>query len=320
MTSKRIAHAHLVKIKSDNGNIDKVIKDTQRSFLEKQKISYGTNNDEVLNEMYEYKWEQYFSKFYIEVPNSEPMPCYKAMAKIEFPRRVKFGRDGQPLDRKDRINVNHPYIILFRKNEDIYMGIITSYSPDINRVEKLFGEERVEQLGASQYLTDSFFVWIYYHYSKGIKIMDDLTLNNITGFTGIVSDPSNTFSGDSDNTANLIITKAFVSNKNPLKSLKLDVNSNYLLTLLILTEKRDISIDIHKTTVLLQTNSESEELLAISYVYVYLLPRLLLCYKKEENFKRENNDFSREIGIDVINSIVQRNNISLKEVSKLYKE
>ncbi|KAL3946095.1 hypothetical protein B2D45_12320 [Lactobacillus hilgardii] len=72
---------------------------------------------------------------------------------------------------------------------------------------------------------------------------------------------------------------------------------------------------------LLQNISENKELFAVAYVYVYLLPRLLLCYKKEEEkFQNKNNNFSKEIGIDVINSIIQRNNISLKEISDLYNE
>lgn len=308
-------HAYLFHVKTDDHVLDEIINKTKSNDIFEESVPSGVPGVGPLHETYEYQWKIEFNKFNIGIPDDSE--CYHAVAKIEFPRRIKVRTDGTLMPRSERINVNYPDVLLFKDEDQTYLAIITSYLPDIKRVCRLFGEDRVEKLQPSQYLTDSFFVWIYYHFSKEKPILSDLKLNNIEGFTGIISDPSNTVVGNSDDTANLIITKAFVSNHYPLKSLKLNFFSKSLMALMVLTEEKEVSIDVPKTKFLLQSIDDANEvsLASIAFIYIYLLPKLLKKYHDEkEVFKKDNISFSKEIGLDVVNAIIRKNNISLEDL------
>ena len=56
--------------------------------------------------------------------------------------------------------------------------------------------------------------------NKG-SLADGLKLMNISGFIGNIGDEQNIFKGTSDQTSELIITKAFISNGETLKQLLL---------------------------------------------------------------------------------------------------
>lgn len=50
-------------------------------------------------------------------------------------------------------------------------------------------------------------------------------------------------------------------------------------------------------------------------IYTALLPELLIKYTSESiEFENQNRDFSKEIGLDVIESIVELNDISLEDL------
>lgn len=52
---------------------------------------------------------------------------------------------------------------------------------------------------------------------KNKELNDKLTIENISGFEGIITDDTNTIIGDSKQTTDLIATKAFISNGGDLK-------------------------------------------------------------------------------------------------------
>lgn len=315
--TRQKAHAVVLKINVTNSMLDNLITNVPMVYHNKRTDKTGLKEQEYFSEDYEYTWEKPFVKKRLSVGVEKSVTFQVATARIEFPRRVK-SRDGMLLARNERVNVNQPDVVLFSTDSgSSYMAVITSYLPDVERVVKLFGEDKVERIEGDELLTDSFFVWVYYHFQKSLDILPSLNLNNITGFTGIVSDPTNTIVGSSDNTADLIITKAFVSNKNPLKSLKLDLLDNVMGTLMMLSEDREVTIDVSRTQfILAEDYSEEEKILyAIAYIYTALLPELLIKYASESmEFENQNRDFSKEIGLDVIESIVKLNDISLEDL------
>ncbi|WP_270758938.1 hypothetical protein [Lactiplantibacillus plantarum] len=314
--ARKKAHAVVLKVNCDDGDLNSLVKRLPKTYKYKHKDKIGLSENDFINETYTYTWEKNFTTRSISVEDGDTLTFLMATARIEFQRKVKF-RDGVILPRDERINVNQPDVILFMADNVAYMAVITSYLPDVERVAKLVGEDEIEAISQDDQLTDSFFVWVYYHFQKKLNILPSLNLNNITGFTGIVSDPTNTIIGNSDNTADLIITKAFVSNKNPLKSLKLDLLDGVMATLMVLSENREVTIDVKATDFLLSEEySEEKKILnAIAYVYINLLPKLLIKYESEStNFQDQNRSFSKEIGLDVIESIVRLNDISMGDL------
>lgn len=272
-------------------------------------------------EKYHYSWETPFEKMDFVSSANDVKECYWAQASIEFPRNKRTDNIGNILPREERININDVPIILIKDSkEESFLIIISSYKPDVFRVNKLIGIDDVQGINVSDCIPNEFFVWMYYCYNRHEKILDDLNLNNIVGFTGIIDDDTNKITGSSNSTSNLLITKAFVSNGYDLKSLIFDLSDSALTTVTAINEDRSLILDLNETELSFDSLSEGSRdqkmVRSIAYIYSSLLPALIKKYDSEKpSFVSQNKNFSKEIGIEVVQSIIDHNGINKNELS-----
>lgn len=321
-SQKRVVHTKAQKIQTPEG----LKKFTEKIDVEKKVVFSApiatklSDTKQYFYEQYVYKWESAFKliKFPASVNNIKE--CYWAQASVEYPRNKRTNANGELLERNERVNINEVTVLLVKDTDsESYLIVVSSYKPDVGRIDKLLGEEKIHELKTEEHIPNNFFVWLYYSYHKKEQVLRDLNLNNIVGFTGIIDDDTNKISGISSSTADLIITKAFVSNGDALKSLRLDLSDTILMTISALNEDRSLVMILPQTNLLLDGQSEDNGyykiVKATSYIYAGLLPALLEQYfKKQKKFMQENKSFSKEIGIDVIQSIVKHNKIKFDEI------
>lgn len=163
--AQKKAHAVVLKVNCDDGDLNSLVKRLPKTYKYKHKDKIGLPENDFINETYTYTWEKNFTTRSIAVEDGDTLTFLMATARIEFQRKVKV-RDGVILPRDERINVNQPDVILFMADNVAYMAVITSYLPDVERVAKLVGEDEIEAISQDDQLTDSFFVWVYYHFQK----------------------------------------------------------------------------------------------------------------------------------------------------------
>lgn len=272
-------------------------------------------------ERYVYKWESVFQLVDFPTSANRLKKCYWVKASVEYPRNKRTDSDGKLLERDRRVNINDVTVLLVEDTDiESYLIVVSSYKPDVGRIDYLVGSEKVHELEMEDLIPSDFFVWLYYSYNRHEEVLPDLNLNNIVGFTGIIADDTNQIVGSSINIPDLIITKAFVSNGYDLKSLRLDLSDTVLTTISALNEDRSLVMDLPRTELNFDGQSERDwfykMVRATSYIYAGLLPALLEQYsQKQQAFVTENKSFSKEIGIEVVQAIVKHNQIKSSEIN-----
>jgi len=319
-TRKRSVKATVQKVRTPGGLgvfINKLESENQVSV--KSEIIKGSDRFEE----YFYSLKDRFELENFEASANDIKECYWTHASIEFPRNKRTDENGEVLPRDYRVNTNDVPILLVKdSNDESFLIIISSYGPDIGRIDKLIGESNVFGIGEDECISNDFFVWMYYSYNNKEMILEDLNLNNIIGFTGIIADDTNKIIGSSDSTSDLLITKAFVSNGYDLNSLRFDLNDSVLKTIVAINEDRSLVLDLTETELNFDSLSDGDwfqvMVRSIAYIYSGLLPALIAKYELQEpSFEKQNKNFSKEIGIEVVQAIVNHNGISKDDIKFL---
>lgn len=272
-------------------------------------------------ENYVYQWERDFES--IEFPTSSNVPkrCYWGQASVEYPRNKRTDSDGRIIERDRRVNTNDVTVLFVEDTDkEAYLIVISSYKPDIGRIDYLLDDDSVRELTEDECIPSDFFVWLYYSYSRNEDVLTGLIMNNIVGFTGIIADDNNKIIGSSNSVSDLLITKAFVSTGYDLKSLRLDLTDTVLTTITALNEDRSLVMDLPNTDLNFDGESEGhwfyKMVRATSYIYAGLLPALIEQYSTiRQEFVDENKSFSKEIGIEVVQAIVDHNHIKMEDIN-----
>jgi len=161
------------------------------------------------------------------------------------------------------------------------------------------------------------FNWLFYVYTERDGALNqDTQLENITGFVGNVTDDANIFTGESYHTTELVVTKAFISNGGELKKIQLRVRDRDADITCMVNEHSAVVLSSNLSYKLRILDSTEKSTFLLLYLYAYLILKLKQLYNDEsEKFINEDNpNFSRKIGIDVIKSIVEKNNITMKDI------
>ncbi|MER2175831.1 MAG: hypothetical protein ABS911_14250 [Carnobacterium sp.] len=147
-------------------------------------------------------------------------------AELEFPKKRKKDSSGNIFPEKDRVNDASIRVIFFENEKAVYFLVFSSNESHIDRVRKLIGESYIKDVDQRYHMAPDLFNWLFYKYSvsKGC-LTEELALNNISGFIGNSIDEHNIFKCSSDQTSDLIITKAFISNGEILKNITAKVTS-----------------------------------------------------------------------------------------------
>ncbi|WP_410993576.1 hypothetical protein [Bacillus cereus] len=247
----------------------------------------------------------------------------KAIANLEYSKKKRKDSFGDFLPKAERVNDLDVESLFFEKGNKVYVLIITSNDYNISRFKTLIGEHNISLTNTEYSLDPDMFNWLFYVYTERDGILnDDTKLENISGFVGNVTDDANVFTGASYQTTELIATKAFISNGGELKKITLRVRDTDVDITCMVNENSTVVISCNASLKLRIMDSMDKATFLLLYLYGYLILRLKQLYKNESDsfIKEDNPKFSKKIGIDVIKSIVEKNNISLKDLESFLVE
>lgn len=315
----------LLKLNNNFENLEdvrnKVLVRDYKEPLTVKNIPVGTPDDEL---HFLYQWTNTSDNYEINFDDFDVGFEYvKANSQCEFStRRILDQSTGILLPKEERLNTSNVDVIFVKSGNDIFAVAFSSEFYDLRRIKRLIGEVNLEPLPAQHQTDSDLFNWLFYkRIREELTLSDNITLDNINGFTGNVLNEDNQFEGTSLQTAELIITKAFITNGYPITSIKIDLQMsiaavNFYLNK-IPADGKELSIVIQKNSSIspMMNNEETEYVIPI-YVFFCLIPSMIDLYKEEESefLSKERNSFLAEIGIEVIKTIISRNNIDIEDI------
>lgn len=296
--------------------ISKQDQDQAKSMSEDEKNFYFT---------WDKSWSHNEIDFFERQSNGEAktVSYICAEADIEYPKRRKKDANGHILPKKDRVNLTQVLTFFFNMNKSLYLIICTSNETHVQRVKKLVGMQYISEPDDTYIMPSDLFNWLFYKYTTNQKDLDpSLTLMNISGFIGNIGDEHNIFKGISDQTSELIITKAFISNGETLKTITARIENKDVDIVFTIDEKSNTQIFISKSVKMRILEAERDDYFFIIYLYSQLIPRLKTLYNRssEQFLDKEKGRFSEKIGLEVIKSIIEKNRINAEELSELFYE
>lgn len=247
----------------------------------------------------------------------------KAKASCEYSTKQKLNSNtGELLPKEERLNKALIDVVFFQYEEEVYIITFATNFYDLKRVKNLIGPELIEPITAKHQVNSELFNWLFYKFIKSEQdITEDIYLDNINGFTGNVIDEGNCFEGKSIQTAQLIITKAFLSNGYPITSIKIDLQMNDATISFYLSEisedNKELQIAIARgSSIDIPITAEDIDNVLPIYIFMKIIPEMVSIYKKieEEYLARHKKSFLNEIGIEVIKTIMAKNDITLDEL------
>ncbi|PFM76979.1 hypothetical protein COJ51_27690 [Bacillus thuringiensis] len=137
---------------------------------------------------------------------------------------------------------------------------------------------------------------------------------------GNIGDEQNIFKGTSDQTSELIITKAFISNGETLKTITARLKNKDIDIVFTVDDKSNTQIYTNQSEVLKLLEFQNDNTFFIIYLYSKLIPELKSLYNDASTqfLSEEKKQFSEKIGLEVIESIIKQNRIALEDISVLF--
>lgn len=320
----------LLKIKPKSQDLEKFTNEIfSKKYKEPMKKESGIVFDENDEETFFLsQWEECSKTESIKINSQNQLEYRKATAVCEYSKRVYKDSNNNVLPKSERLNIQRTNVLFVKDNaKDIYMIVYTFNSYDLKRIKKLANSsgqiKNTEELKSIHKIRSDMFIWLFYRYINGkAKIGKNFKIRNITGFTGNILSDENRFKGDSETTASLSITKAFLAYRYDITSLKIDIESNEgAATSFYVAENRSCSyIDLR---VLVRRGSESNLLFINNdiydimpiYLYFYIIPELKENYDKQKGtFKKSKEGFLSNLGVEAIKKIKIINNIKNSQI------
>ena len=251
-----------------------------------------------------------------DIDNDE-IKYLKATSICEYSTRRKKEKNGKILPKNQRLNIDATDVIFVYWNKEVYVVTFTTEPYSLGRIKKLIGQDFISSETNINNLTSDLFHWLFYRYSKDKRNLGNhINLENIIGFTGIVMTEDHIFEGKSDQTAELIVTKAFISSGYPIKSIKVRLYSGNGMLTFFVNENDDLYVE-RASDISLSIQSNQEDIAMPIFLFFVVLPELRRLYEKDKKsfIGSEKLEFNSEIGKAVILSIASKNGIDLKSLS-----
>ncbi|TWW12294.1 hypothetical protein LABALGNA3A7_16430 [Dellaglioa algida] len=302
-------HESSLNLKKDKQNLLTTLGSDEKSFLS----MWSTNNPNI---------EEIYIPNIVdgETESNRLVRKYAVLeAIVEYSKNKKFDSEGMLLPKIERTNIDKIKIIFFEYNNQVFVIIYSNYDPNIYRVKKILGEENIDEDHDGYKISSDMFTWMFFKYSSFAGILDQtLKIKNIAGFMGNISDEHNVFRGDSEQTSELIMTKAFISNGEKIKNLIVRAVDEMIDGTLRIDEYSNINMNINMSEIRGQFIAEDKEFFIPLYSYLYLIPRMIYLYKIDSKtfIETDKKNFSAKIGEEVILSILEKNNIDIGLISK----
>lgn len=252
-------------------------------------------------------------------------------AEIEYPTRKLRNKDKSYLPKEDRLHKETVECYFFNFNSAIYAIIITSNIKNRDRTKNLIEysiSSKIDACPDEFMLNSDIFNWMFYMFQEeNGKLSEKLTIEEITGFVGNVTDITNTITGKSDQTLELIVTKAFISNDGILKNISFRIRDDNNAEIICTIDTSSHGIVNIKESCSLQfllpensSNGDDKKDYIVIYIYGYLINKIKNIYKTATDDFKNNNErqYKKEIGLNVIESIIKKNNISKDELMTFF--
>ncbi|MCJ0579250.1 hypothetical protein MMJ51_12100, partial [Enterococcus cecorum] len=257
----------LLKLNNELATLDdvkeKVLVREYKDPLKVKNIPEGTLEDE---KTFLYKWINASEKENIKFEEvDEGFSYIKVTAFCEFSTRRVFDQStGKLLPKDERLNKSIVDVIFVKSEDGLYAVIFSTEFYELRRVKRLIGEHSIEPLSSIHQTESDLFHWLFYKRIKEeFELSKNITLDNINGFTGTVFSEENQFEGTSTQTAELIITKAFITNGYPITSIKIDLQMSIAAVTFYLnevSEGKELRIVVQKNSfIALLFNNEDVE-------------------------------------------------------------
>lgn len=328
--SKIYANIFLLNQINSLASLDKIFNRQHRELLRHVKKDENLVAGMPDSEKYFfYTWEEIGEVEELIVPkignidDEEIIRFQKAIANIEYSKKKRFDGYGNFLPKADRVNNLDVDLLFFEKDRKVYVLVLTSNEYNVRRVKALIGDQNISFSNPEYTLEPDMFNWLFYLYTEREGTLNqDTKLENISGFVGNVTDDANVFTGESYHTTELVVTKAFISNGGELKKIQLRVRDSDADITCMVNEHSAVVLNSKSSSILRIFVSTEKSTFLLLYLYGYLILKLKQLYNHEsEKFINEDNpNFSKKIGIDVVKSIVEKNNISLKDIQPFLSE
>lgn len=267
-----------------------------------------------------YKWDKKRKEEAIKTSiiegEEQSIKTIDTLANIEYAKRADRDANKNFLPKSERVGVINVRVLFFQYNKKLYVIIFSSNGTTVERVKKLIGQKIVTGVDDDFILCNDLFNWLFYKYSENEGLLkENLTVNNISGFIGNVIDRDNIFKGTSDQTSELIITKAFISNGETLKSVTTCIETEEGRIYFSIDERSNATLFINQSLFFFRDEEDQHILLPI-YLYTSLIPILKKIFAEESGEFMANNkkEFSSKIGLEVTKSIMKHNDITLDEI------
>ncbi len=244
-------------------------------------------------------------------------------AHIEYTKRKRKDENGNFLPKAERLNDSDVEVLFFELEKEVFALILSSNEQNIRRTRLLIGEENISRNNPKYLLNPDIFSWLIYMYTeRNGELSGDLSLENISGFVGNVTDDANIFTGSSNQTTELIVTKAFISNGGELKKITLRLSDGDADITCMINERSTVILNCNLSSKFRILDSLEKPVFLLLYLYGYLIIKIKLLYKLEaERFiSEENPKFSKKIGIEVIKAIIEKNGIELVDIDDSFSE
>lgn len=284
------------------------------------KSSALSEDDRVFN----YSWKKkdlIKDKIVVSTNNKEEkfVECLEIFATLENPKKRKKDFNGMILPKKERVRDTDIKVIFFKFENNIYFIIFCSNEIYTDRVKKLIGSNIIKNPGSQYELSADLFNWLFYKFSLNQgKLSVDLIIQNISGFIGNTVDEHNVFKSSSDQTSDLIVTKAFISNGEILRNVTTKIKSKEADIVFSIDNMSNAILYLNQS--MLFFNSSSNERAIPIYLYTELIPKIKIIYKNnaEKFLSTEKKSFSAKIGLEVIKSIIDNNALDIEEIEMLF--
>lgn len=308
----------------DITKLSSVKKDILSNIIEEK---FGAKKDQPLiqklpesERVLYYKWDEKSKEAKIKTSIIEGkgklIQTMDTMANIEYAKRREKDANNNFLPKSERVGIINARVLFFQYEEKFYVIIFSSNGTTVERVKKLIGQKIVTEVDDNFILSNDLFNWLFYKYSENKGLLEEkLTVTNISGFIGNVIDRDNIFKGTSDQTSDLIITKAFISNGETLKSVTTCIETEEGKIYFSIDERSNATLFLNLSLFFFSDEENRDTLLPI-YLYTFLIPILKKIFAKEskEFMTNDKKEFSSKIGLEVIKSIMKYNDITLDEI------
>lgn len=293
-------YVKVIKLKSDISKLDD-LKKIQDEYSKPIKIRKSMREKIDMNEpefQLIYSWEERTDER-LSVNNIQ-FQIWNA--KIEHQRIQMYNKTGTGLlPKEERTGCYYVPTVFYEKDGAVYLCVITRRSEILKAVEELVDNIDItsNQLATNQNMVE----WLFWRFmSNKNNLKDDIFIENLFSFEGniIEGDSSDLVKGMSTQISNLDVTKAVLSLKEPLNSLKLSMDwedSNLSFSYSI---DGIVTVDARQTT--LSDSISSKRLTSIPasyqklvYIVAVVVPSLIEIFSFDvKNFNDNFEDFRKE--------------------------